>query len=348
MVSLTEKVEPKIDFDWSKLISTSFISTSNGNNIPLSSRGDGFRRITMMSYFEYLAENNKSDNNQQIIFGFEEPETFLHPSAQYSLYEKLKSLSESGYQVLITTHSPVIVGNINRENIIHVCKINNHYNLNQTNIDFKELANDLGIKPDDKFSDLFSTSKFLFLVEGIDDAMAMHHNAKLYKENSLIPNTFEELNVNIIPIGGCDAIKHWVNLDLLTKLGKPYYIFLDSDKESANSVSRNETKLLEQDFVNGVDFTISKKRLLENYIAPSALNRLIPNCNITYTDFDHAKNICSSYPDETIRGTLGGKKVVEHHYTHLTFEDLRLTWFDGTEDEFISIYNAIVTKLNQI
>src|SRR5690606_15496229 len=51
----TEKVEPKVEFDWSKLISTSFVSTASGNNIPLSSRGDGFRRITMMSYFEYLA-----------------------------------------------------------------------------------------------------------------------------------------------------------------------------------------------------------------------------------------------------------------------------------------------------
>lgn len=50
---------------------------------------------------------------------------------------------------------------------------------------------------------------------------------KLYKENSLIDNTFDELNINIIPIGGCDAIKHWVNLDLLTKLGVKtiFYLF---------------------------------------------------------------------------------------------------------------------------
>jgi len=110
VVKSSEKVEPKIEFDWSKLISTSFVSTSSGNNIPLSSRGDGFRRITMMSYFEYLAETNRTNVEQQIIFGFEEPETFLHPSAQDNLYEKLNLLTENGYQVITSTHSPTIVG----------------------------------------------------------------------------------------------------------------------------------------------------------------------------------------------------------------------------------------------
>lgn len=76
-----EAVEPVIDFDWTKLVQTSFKSTNTEGNIPLKSRGDGFRRVTMMSYFEYLAEQEKSEK-QNILFGFEEPETFLHPNAQ--------------------------------------------------------------------------------------------------------------------------------------------------------------------------------------------------------------------------------------------------------------------------
>src|SRR5690606_23900534 len=147
----TEKVEPKVEFDWSKLISTSFVSTASGNNIPLSSRGDGFRRITMMSYFEYLAETQRTDATQQIIFGFEEPETFLHPSAQNSLFEKLNLLNENGYQVITSTHSPTIVGNARKNNIIHISKPENVYTVNQTGIDYKELAKDLGIKPDNTF-----------------------------------------------------------------------------------------------------------------------------------------------------------------------------------------------------
>lgn len=342
----TEKVEPKVEFDWSKLISTSFVSTASGNNIPLSSRGDGFRRITMMSYFEYLAETQRTDATQQIIFGFEEPETFLHPSAQNSLFEKLNLLNENGYQVITSTHSPTIVGNAKKNNIIHISKPENIYTVNQTAIDYKELAKDLGIKPDNTFTPLFSTSRLLFLVEGIDDVNAMHHKANLYKQNNLIANTFEELNINIIPIGGCGGVKHWVNLDLFTKLQKPFFIFLDSDKDNAAAVSENETNLVAYGLTSGTNFVISKKRLLENYIHPTALQRLVPNSTITYTDFDHAKNFCKNYPDSAIRAQLGGSKVAEHHYTNLTFDELRLAWFDGTNDEFIDLYNTIIAKLN--
>lgn len=342
----TERVEPKVEFDWSKLISTSFVSTSSGNNIPLSSRGDGYRRITMMSYFEYLAETQRTNATQQIIFGFEEPETFLHPSAQDSLFDKLNLLTENGYQVITSTHSPIIAGNTKRNNIIHISKPANVYTVNQTEIDYKELAKDLGIKPDNTFTPLFSTSRLLFLVEGIDDVNAMHHKANLYKQNGLIPNTFEELSINIIPIGGCGGVKHWVNLDLFTKLEKPFFIFLDSDKENASSVSPNETNLVDFGLINGADFVVSKKRLLENYIHPTALKRLVPGSVITYTDFDHAKNFCKDYPDSRIRAQLGGSKVAERHYCNLTFNELRMTWFDGTNDEFINLYNTITAKLN--
>ncbi|MCZ2129003.1 MAG: AAA family ATPase [Bacteroidia bacterium] len=345
VVKTNETVKPKVEFDWTKLISTSFESTATGNSLPLTSRGDGFRRITMMSYFEYLAEAKRTDATQPIIFGFEEPETFLHPSAQENLFTKLSSLSESGYQVITSTHSPNIVGNTKRHNIIHVSKPDNVYTINQTNIDYKALAIDLGIKPDNTFTPLFSTSRLLFLVEGIDDVNAMHHNASQYKAAGLIPNTFLELNINIIPIGGCDSVQHWINLDLFTKLEKPYFIFLDSDKETAAEPSKNEANLISYGLVSGTDFLISRKRNLENYIHPTALTRLVPAVVINYADFDNVKTICKTYHDDTVRAHLGGKKVADKHYCSLTFDELRMTWNNGT-DEFLNLYNTITAKLN--
>ena len=93
-------------------------------------------------------------------------------------------------------------------------------------------------------------------------------------------------------------------------------------------------------------FSFIGQQCLENYIHPTALQRLVPGCVITYTDFDHAKNLCKNYPDSGIRGHLGGSKVAEHHYSNLTFDELRLTWYDGNNDEFINIYNSIIAKLN--
>jgi len=347
VVKTSETVQPKIEFDWSKLISTSFVSNTSGNNLPLSSRGDGFRRITMMSYFEYLAETRRTDATQSIIFGFEEPETFLHPTAQENLFIKLTTLAENGYQVITSTHSPNIVGNTKKKNIIHISKPENIFTINQTDIDFKALAIDLGIKPDNTFTPLFSTARFLFLVEGISDVIAIKHNATVYKANNQIEQTFDELGIAIIPIGSCGAVKHWVNLDLFTQLEKPYFIFLDSDKSTADEVSKNVTALNNYGLTLNDDYKISKKRNLENYIHPTALERIVPGTTFTYGDFEHAKNICGQYPDSGLRASIGGFDVVERHYQKLTFADLQLTWRVGNDDEFLELYNTINAKLQE-
>lgn len=128
VVSSDSEVTPLVEFDWTKLVSTKFKSSKDEKEIPLSSRGDGFRRITMMAYFEYLAEQEVSEH-QNIIFGFEEPETFLHPSGQENLFQKLSDLCDNNYQVIISTHSPIIVANTRKTDLIHIHKNNGKYNV---------------------------------------------------------------------------------------------------------------------------------------------------------------------------------------------------------------------------
>lgn len=337
-----EKVSADITFDWNKLVSTSFKSKKDDFNIPLSSRGDGFRRITMMAYFEYLAEQQATEH-QDIIFGFEEPETFLHPSGQENLFSKLFALTENHYQVIITTHSPIIVANTKKKNLIHIFKENGNYSISQHIEDISFIAKDLGINVDNQFVSLFDKAKALLLVEGIDDANAFHYLSAKYKENGLIDETFEELGIAIIPIGGCNSIKHWVSLNLLQQLNKPFLIFQDSDKTSQDDISPNKETLVQMGFIENEDFFISKKRNLENYILPDALNRIAPGAELNYNDWDNVKQICKRH---SLAGKLGGKNVVDKHFQKLTFEELRLAFFDGEEDEFLNIYNKLKEKLS--
>lgn len=313
-------------------------------DIPLSSRGDGFRRITMMAYFEYLAEQEKSES-QSIIFGFEEPETFLHPSGQENLFTKLYALSLNNYQVLITTHSPIIVANTKRDNLIHIHKNSGEYTVEQNINDVSFIADDLGIKVDNQFVSLFDKAKVLLLVEGIDDANAFNYVNQVYKENGLIENDFDELDIAIIPIGGCDSIKHWVSLNILQTLNKPFLIFQDSDKTSEEEMSPNKIKLEQMGFSEGKDFIISKKRNIENYIPSSALNRLVPGANLNYGDFDNVKQICKRHK---FAGRLGGSNVTNKHFKNLTFEEIRSSFYDGLEDEFLNIYEIIKRKLEDL
>ncbi len=341
VVPNNEKVEPIIDFDWTKLVSTKFKSTDDGTEVPLSSRGDGFRRITIMAYFEYLAEQQKTEH-QKIIFGLEEPETFLHPSAQESLFHKLIALCENNYQVLVSTHSSIIVSNSKKEKLIHVHKTGGVYNVEQEIGDITPIANDLGIKVDNQFVSLFDKAKVLLLVEGIADANALNHLCQQYKSNKLIAQDFTELKIAIIPIGGCDSIKHWVSLKLLSTLDKPFLIFQDSDKTNASDISPNKSALESLGFKDGQDFIISKKRNLENYISPAAVNRLVPNSDLIFDDWSNVKQLCAQHQ---MAGKLGGRKIAERHFTSLSFDELRSTFYDGKEDEFINIHALACSKL---
>lgn len=210
----------------------------------MASRGDGFRRITMLSYFQMLAE--EKHEGKSIIFGFEEPETFLHPTTQLQLYNSLIDLANNDYQVFVTTHSPNITAESNKDDIIFVKKnsANSYEALQGQKIDIQTIVDELGIKSDSLIFSVYDKIKCLFLVEGIDDVIAMTHAVAKYKEANMVDKTFEEAGVLVIPVGGCGAIKHWNNLKIIQKLQKPYYIFLDSDKTSEDAESKTLEQLL--------------------------------------------------------------------------------------------------------
>ncbi len=343
VVGVDEKVEAEVSFDWSKLIKTTFRSHNENNNIeriPLSSRGDGFRRITMMAYFEYLAEENNSKQN--IVFGFEEPETFLHPSAQEKLFEKLSALSENGYQVVISSHSSIIVAKSQLDKIIHIIKNNGTIEISQNLTNAKFVVEDLGISADNQFISLLDNAKVLFLVEGPTDVQAIKHICDVYKKEGEITHTFDELGCIYLPVGGCGSVKHWKNLDLFTQFNKPYFIYLDSDKTSSSDNSKTRYLLIKYGFSEGKDFHVTKKRELENYISCSALNRLFPNANLAYSDWDDIKKICKNHADGF---NIGGDKVAEKRFSQLTYFEIKSTYYDGNEDEFLKIYNIIKGKI---
>lgn len=342
VLSENDQISAQVDFDWSKLITTSFKCKKEESNIPLSARGDGFRRITMMSYFEMLAEEKKE--GKDIIFGFEEPETFLHPGTQRLLYQKLYDLTQNGYQVLITTHSPNIVSETNVEDIVFVTKIDDYCISQGSGVDVKVIVEELGIKADNTLLSLFDSVRGLLLVEGPDDVMAMSHLAAVYKQNRKIERTFDEHGILIIPVGGCGSIKHWTNYSIITKLGKPFFIFLDSDKKSETDDSKTLKSLKKYGYSMN-DCAVSKKREIECYIPCSYFQTLIPPISISYGDWDDVKELCNRHQN---RDQLGRIHVCEKHFRNLSYDQLRSTFCpDGNDanDEFLSIYNKLVAKI---
>lgn len=85
--------------------------------VDLQDCGSGTQSMTAFGLYSYLAELQGST----YILGIEEPEQNLHPHAQREL---LQSLKRSPLQVIFTTHSTVMVDELNHEEVVLCRRIN--------------------------------------------------------------------------------------------------------------------------------------------------------------------------------------------------------------------------------
>ena len=86
---------------------------------PINKRGSGVKRLILLSFFRAEAERRTEvENNMGIIYAIEEPETSQHSNNQRVLINALKKLAQANHtQVLLTTHSPIIVKELDFENL---------------------------------------------------------------------------------------------------------------------------------------------------------------------------------------------------------------------------------------
>lgn len=113
---LADGLEVKIpevkDLKWAELFKS--VSIEGNDGIAMNKRGSGVRRLLLLNFFRAKAEDSivqdsTSSNGRTLIYAIEEPETSQHNHHQDILINALKSLSEQGRQVLITTHSGNVV-----------------------------------------------------------------------------------------------------------------------------------------------------------------------------------------------------------------------------------------------
>jgi predicted ATP-dependent endonuclease of OLD family len=287
-VSGLKKLNPTTDFDWSKSLKKFDLNLEfEGQNfdVPISHKGTGFKRLLMVAYFEYLA-NKKSIKNQ--IFAIEEPETYLHPSAQQDLLNSIVRISEDS-QFFLTTHSPVFAGATDGKNSILVTKDEfgiSHYSREEQNI-IDQIINELGIRPD---YNLLKEIKYLIFVEGVDDIHFLENYAKTVLNKDL------ENDKILCVIGGGGSLKNYADLNLFKKLkgNNLYSVMVDGDDQSNGKgewCERIKAKCDE----DTADFKKLSKREIENYCHPQAICRKCTDLNISkiaiQDDTDVAKHL---------------------------------------------------------
>ncbi len=95
------------------------VSITSDENIPINKRGSGVKRLILLNFFRAEAERRQKENNSTgLIYAIEEPETSQHFSNQKILVDALIELSKAtNTQVVLTTHSGVIVKKLKYENL---------------------------------------------------------------------------------------------------------------------------------------------------------------------------------------------------------------------------------------
>ncbi|MCW7471763.1 ATP-dependent nuclease [Leptospira kanakyensis] len=78
---------------------------NDGFNSELVHKGHGMQRLAIFALLRtYYQYKNKAGTSNNFIIGIEEPEIYLHPPLKRATYSFLRTLSESGTQILYTTH----------------------------------------------------------------------------------------------------------------------------------------------------------------------------------------------------------------------------------------------------
>ncbi len=106
----------------------------DGQETTAEEKGDGMQRALMLAIIQtYVDYRRRRENSRDFVFLIDEGELHLHPTAQRSLKNAFIELSQRGDQVLISTHSSVLIAdNIDSEKLFKVEKSDHETTIQET------------------------------------------------------------------------------------------------------------------------------------------------------------------------------------------------------------------------
>jgi len=198
----------------------------NDKKFKLEQCGSGIQSLVAISIYRYLSDLTHSN----YIIGIEEPEINLHPQAQKELVFALMDQSANNdLQIAFTTHSTVLIDELDHTNIVLVKKIDDSKRSFKTTI--HQLSNNfwanyqLQALQYDKFHK-FKNSEFFFANHVMVTESPV--DSEVFRKLLLTKGiTIERNGISVIELGGVQNLKY--AFYLLRDLKIPKTIIVDKD-----------------------------------------------------------------------------------------------------------------------
>jgi putative ATP-dependent endonuclease of OLD family len=192
----------------------------DGVSTDLALKGDGVVSLATIALMRYISQETLGQRN--LILSIEEPESHLHPRSIHALRKVLRDISVE-HQVIITTHSPIMV---ERETIRQNILVLQGRAVRARKID--EIRDALGIQLSDNLIGAF----LVLLVEGEEDKDIL--NAWLKGASPAVGNALGQRILLIDHLAGATNLAYKASFYKQNVCN--IHAFLDNDDDGRNAV----------------------------------------------------------------------------------------------------------------
>jgi AAA ATPase domain len=198
------------------------LNVDDGDWTDVALKGDGVQSLAALALLRHYAAVSRG--RQDLILAVEEPEAHLHPQAVHGLRTVLREIAKT-QQVILTTHSPVLVNRLDVASNVLVLK-----NRAQPARSVPELRDALGVKA----ADNLTSADVVLMVEGEKDKKILH--ALLSLSSRELSHALGSDALVIQPVNGAGNLSYVVT-GLLVSLCR-VHAFLDNDTAGTEAGQR--------------------------------------------------------------------------------------------------------------
>jgi predicted ATPase len=204
------------------MLQEAVITSKDEIEVSIAERGTGFQSAMVLGILRYVASRSNQTAGK-VVFVIEEPEAFLHPQTQRAMAKILREISSEA-QLLVTTHSPVLVDSFSVRRIVRLPLGSSGMSYTAKRQDLTQAEEGRLTRYCDATNSELIFASAVILVEGYGDKLLIDH---LLERISGGAGGHYAMGIAVIEASGIETICHLVRLAQL--FGVRAYVITDKD-----------------------------------------------------------------------------------------------------------------------